>query len=364
MATCSTFTFGNQPVTCHAYNKDQTELALSLNNEKVTMYKLVNKKWEKYDELVEHQGKVTGLDWAPNTNQIVSCGADRNAFVWHQDEFGKWKPTMVLLRINRAAICVRWSPQENKFAVGTGSRVINICHYDSDNNWWISKNIKKPIRSSVLSVAWHPNNYLIAAGSSDNKCRVFSAYVKAVEGRPAGNEWGKRLPFGELLAEYGSPSGGWIHGVGFNNDGTQLAWVSHNSCIGFAIGGEPEAKIARTRFRPFTSCYWTSPSSLVAVGFDCNPIAFNLGPNGFEFADKCDQEDGGGSAKQSKFGAMFRDMDSKGTTQAVSELKTRHKNSILEIIPCKSGFSTCGADGQVIQWSLNNLASKLQNLKL
>jgi len=167
MATCSTFTFGNQPVTCHAYNKDQTELALSLNNEKVTMYKLVNKKWEKYDELVEHQGKVTGLDWAPNTNQIVSCGADRNAFVWHQDEFGKWKPTMVLLRINRAAICVRWSPQENKFAVGTGSRVINICHYDSDNNWWISKNIKKPIRSSVLSVAWHPNNYLIAAGSSD-----------------------------------------------------------------------------------------------------------------------------------------------------------------------------------------------------
>jgi len=172
------------------------------------------------------------------------------------------------------------------------------------------------------------------------------------------------LPFGELLAEYGSPSGGWIHGVGFNNDGTQLAWVSHNSCIGFAIGGEPEAKIARTRFRPFTSCYWTSPSSLVAVGFDCNPIAFNLGPNGFEFADKCDQEDGGGSAKQSKFGAMFRDMDSKGTTQAVSELKTRHKNSILEIIPCKSGFSTCGADGQVIQWSLNNLASKLQNLKL
>ena len=26
---------------------------------------------------------------------------------------------------------------------------------------------------------------IVAAGSSDNKCRVFSAYVKAVEGRPA-----------------------------------------------------------------------------------------------------------------------------------------------------------------------------------
>ena len=31
---------------------------------------------------------------------------------------GKWKHTLVLLRINRAATCVRWSPQENKFAVG------------------------------------------------------------------------------------------------------------------------------------------------------------------------------------------------------------------------------------------------------
>ena len=30
--------------------------------------------------------------------------------------------TLVLLRINRAATCVRWSPEENKFAVGSGAR--------------------------------------------------------------------------------------------------------------------------------------------------------------------------------------------------------------------------------------------------
>ena len=66
-----------------------------------------------------------------------------------------------MLRINRGAICVKWSPLENKFAVGTGSRVIAICYYDDDNKWWASKSIKKPIRSSVLSLSWHPNNYLI-----------------------------------------------------------------------------------------------------------------------------------------------------------------------------------------------------------
>jgi len=33
-----------------------------------------------------------------------------------------WKPTLVLLRINRAATYVRWSPLENKFAVASGAR--------------------------------------------------------------------------------------------------------------------------------------------------------------------------------------------------------------------------------------------------
>lgn len=111
-----------------------------------------------------------------------------------------------MLRINRGAICVKWSPLENKFAVGTGSRVIAICYYDDDNKWWASKSIKKPIRSSVLSLSWHPNNYLIgnillininyaflAAGTSDHKCRVFSAYLKQIESRPSVSVWVEEL---------------------------------------------------------------------------------------------------------------------------------------------------------------------------
>ena len=35
----------------------------------------------------------------------------------------------------------------------------------------MSKHIKKPIRSTVLSLDWHPNNVLLAAGSCDFKCR-------------------------------------------------------------------------------------------------------------------------------------------------------------------------------------------------
>ena len=36
---------------------------------------------------------------------------------------------------------------------------------------WVCKHIKKPIRSTVLSLDWHPNNVLLAAGSCDFNCR-------------------------------------------------------------------------------------------------------------------------------------------------------------------------------------------------
>ena len=36
---------------------------------------------------------------------------------------------------------------------------------------WVSKHIKKPLRSTALSIDWHPNNYLLAAGSCDFNAR-------------------------------------------------------------------------------------------------------------------------------------------------------------------------------------------------
>ena len=41
---------------------------------------------------------------------ICNLSKDRNAYVWTLQD-GKWKPTLVILRINRAATCVKWSPK-------------------------------------------------------------------------------------------------------------------------------------------------------------------------------------------------------------------------------------------------------------
>jgi WD40 repeat protein len=76
---------------------------------------------------LQHDKTITSIDWAPNSNRIVTASQDRNAYVWQQTpdpQTGRtiWKPTLVLLRINRAATFVRWSPLEDKFAVASGAR--------------------------------------------------------------------------------------------------------------------------------------------------------------------------------------------------------------------------------------------------
>ena len=97
------------------------------------------------------------------------------------------------------------------------------------NDWWVSKHLKKPIRSTVNCIDWHPNNVLIAVGSTDYRCRVFGTYIKGVDVKVKDLPptcWGKKLKFGELLGDYGTgASTGWIHDVSFDDSGDKIAYV-------------------------------------------------------------------------------------------------------------------------------------------
>jgi WD40 repeat protein len=48
-------------------------------------------KWEVTATLDQHDLRVTGIDWAPKTNRIVTCSADRNAYVWNLEVTKKVK---------------------------------------------------------------------------------------------------------------------------------------------------------------------------------------------------------------------------------------------------------------------------------
>ena len=54
------FNFGIQPIVCHAWNKDKTQLALSANNNDVQIYQKSGKKWNLIHTLSEHTLNVTG----------------------------------------------------------------------------------------------------------------------------------------------------------------------------------------------------------------------------------------------------------------------------------------------------------------
>ncbi|ORY24207.1 WD40-repeat-containing domain protein [Naematelia encephala] len=386
------------PLTGVAFSPDRSQVAVSPNNNEAQIYSKTGDTWELKQTLAEHDKLITAISWAPQTNRIVTCSQDRNAYVWTPTESG-WKPALVLLRINRAATCVKWSPNEDKFAVGSGARTIAVCSFDEENNWWVSKHVKKPLRSTVLSIDWHPNNVLLAAGAADAKAYVFSAFIKGIDAKPEPTVWGDRLPFGTICGEFSTPNGGWVHDVAFSPSGDVLAYVGHDSSVSIVYpsgpGSPPTAHISiRCPALPYLSLTFTSESQLIAAGHDCQPVVFTGSSAGWAHSYSLDDPSSGGSkgltptATGSRVPSggpgrlnneafnLFRQADSKGVSSrsnSVSapssagmaavgqdgQLLTVHQNSITFIEPYEWNSSgevtkvtTAGKDGRLVIWSV------------
>lgn len=369
---------GDDALISHAYNGDRTLLALSVNTSDVYILmvpKTASQRYQIVDVLKEHSALVTGIDWAAKTNQIVTCSADRNAYVWTKVQ-NKWQHTLVLLLIDRAAICVKWSPLEDRFAVGSGSKVLSICSFEKECNWWGSKKIKKPIKSTVTCLDWHPNNVLIACGSSDFRVRVYSAYSKNGDTE---SSWGKHSAMGTVLFDHYEGDGGWVLSVCFSADGSKLVWVKRNSTIYVADstlnnsgkGGTIPVARLRTEFLPFVSCLWIGSSTFVAAGYDCCPMVFNYNHPSIKFVHQLDVNDG--SKTGGKLTAMkkFQDFDRMATADNIgSRLSTIHQNCINELRIFSGDrskalkLSSIGRDGNLVMWDLPSLCQQIANLKI
>jgi len=346
-------------VTCHAWNADKSKFAYCPNNNEIRIWGKSGGDWVQEHVLTEHDSVVTGIDWAPQTNRIVTSSQDRNAYVW-TFQGGVWKPTLVILRITRAATSVQWSPKENKFAVSCGAKCVAVCHFDKDNDWWVSKHIKKH-KSTVLKVAWHPNNIFIATGSSDYKARVFSAFIKGEDEKPGNTPFGSKLPFGELLAEY--PVGAWVHSITWSPSGNRLAFVAHDSTITFVdvSGGAPgTVQNVKTAYLPLMDLLFVNDNNVVAAGHSCSPFQFtNSGGNwaltGPVSEGKKEAQKAAGN--RAAFD-MFKNKVEVGQSTNVQTLDTVHQNCITCLQPYqKAGaevkqFTSSGLDGRLVVWSL------------
>ena len=103
---------------------------------------------------------------------------------------------------------------------------------------------------------------------------MFSAYIKEVDEKPASTPWGSKMPFGQLMSEFGgSGTGGWVHGVSFSASGSHQAWVSHDRTIS-VVGASKIVQVStlKTEFLPLLSVSFVSENSFVAAGHDRCPL--------------------------------------------------------------------------------------------
>jgi len=344
-------------ISAHAWNAQRNKVAICPNTNEILIFSRQGSDYALEATLKEHDAVVTGIDWGAKTNRIVSCSHDRNAYVWTNVN-GEWKPMLVILRVDRGATSVAWSPKEDKFAVGSASKAIAICYFEQENNWWVSKHIKKNLNSTVLAIDWHPNNVLLAAAGTDDCVRVFSGFVAGIDNRQDvanGTAFGDKLPFGTLLAEF--PTNAWIHSVRWSPSGNTLAWACHDSSAHFleCSTKEHQLQVVKYNFLPFRDILFVDEVRLVGVGHDCNPTLFSDRNGQWTFDRQLDSDVGGaakavgGDAK-----AMWQNKTTKGTTDAAdtaTTLLTKHQNQIVEIRRINpTMFSTVGIDGSLGVW--------------
>jgi len=383
-------------VTAHAWSPDRKQIALCPNTEDVLIYSNADNadvsQWKLEHTLKGHDLVVSAIDWSPVHNKLVTCSHDRNAFVWTFKN-GEWKPSLSILRINRAALCVKWSPDGKKFAVASGANVVPICHYEEVNDWWISKMVKKH-KSSVLWVAWHPNSQLLATASSDFRCRVFSAYIPNVDSSGVdsilcGNT--SQTSFGEVLAEYDA-SNGWVEGCAWSPNGFTLAYVGHDSSLTFNCWdpknpkADPHIVTFKEGFLPSVVVMFLSDTVAVTAGHDFKPHIYqHPGPNKGDWKYLGSPEKAPAKSKDDKASAdapvdarkMWANKTVKGQGTSASDddaggVWTKHTNSITDIKPYGDTqytfkvdtFSTSGLDGNVWIWKGSDLKSAVAGLNL
>lgn len=378
-------------ISCHAWSPDRKRIAVCENTEFVYIYSNADKpyeNWVKEHTLKGHDLLVTAIDWSAANGKIVTCSHDRNAFVWTL-EGKEWMPSLSILRINRAALSVKWSPDGTKFAVASGAKVVPVCHYEKANDWWISKMIKKH-KSTVLDVAWHPNSQLVATASCDFKCRVFSAYIPEVKG---GNPSTRTMlgdvtttAFGDLLAEFDS-SNGWVESCAWSPSGQKLAFTGHDSSLSVVQfpessgGSRPTCQTIKGNSLPNITVLFLSDNVLIGGGHDRNPHIYQSDSKGYwTLLGMADSKSGSSSPKakaSSGFSSArdkFKQMVTRGqeSDSASAAMWTKHTNAITCMKPYGDGtwksktdsFTTSGMDGRIVVWSAKNISKSIPDLKL
>jgi len=359
------------PITCHAWNKDMSMLAICPNTCDLLIYNIKDRKaFDLAYTLNEHTQVISSVDWHPETNKIVTCSHDRNAYVWTLIEDKKiWKKDLVVLKLNRAATYVRWSPDGKKFIVGTGTNKIRFCEYQEEHHWWQSFNIKyqKPTpQPTTLCCEFFPCGDYIVSTSTTRHCSILATRDELAKPTKTGPDF--------IIDKFDSQ--GWNNSCAVSPQGNWVAFTSQDSFIRFihrseiSFSGKTEEEKPKKTINinglPLLSIQFLGENTLVGAGYDCQPRLFYLNGEQWEDLGLIDLPDIREASGPSNKGGMAGKLAAFGGKPAptTTENQPIHNNILLGLRIQKNTFSICANDGKVSIWPYEVIQKHFADKKL
>ena len=290
------------------FNKDFTEVALSKKDNKIYIYSikdlLKTDTWKLIHTLESHYQYISGLDWCPETNRILSCSYDKTTFVWDFTELKdekKWVPSNVVWTTKLGYLCCKWNKRGDKFCEGTSAKHLLIGYYNKKTNWWMCKAIKvpkkidenaektketknkkekeetqNPHKSSVVACEIDPSSLFVLSGSTDLRVYVSSCYLPKIDDQFLTEEQkAAAVPFGQVIYEFKENS--WINSLTWLPSGERGVVAGQDAVILVLNPKEEKEKqteIIRCKHSPATMIIPKSDTSFYAVCYDRNIIEY------------------------------------------------------------------------------------------
>ena len=258
-----------------SFNKDFTQVALSQKDNIIYIYSVPNlmktDTWKLLHKLKSHYQYISGLDWCPATNRILSCSYDKTTFVWDLVE-KNWTPSSIVATTKLGYLCCKWNKRGDKFCEGTSAKHLFIGYFNAKTKWWMNVNIKCH-KSSVVTCEIDPTSLFVISGSTDLRIYVSSCYLPEIDDNFLTEDL-KPLakPFGEVIYEFKENS--WINSVTWLPSGNLGLAAGQDAIITVVNPKESKTEEIRCKHSPVTMLIPKDDNSFYAVCYDRNIIEY------------------------------------------------------------------------------------------
>ena len=287
-------------ISCVAFNKDFTQVALSKKDNLIYIYSIKDimkpDTWKLLYTLDSHFQYISGLDWCPKTNRLLSCSYDKTSFVWEFSD-KKWNPNNVVATTKLGYLCCKWNKRGDKFCEGTSAKQLLIGYFNKKSNWWMGVNIKAH-KSSVVTCEIDPTSLFVLSGSTDLRIYVSSCYLPEVDDQFL-NDSTKPLAqeFGQVIYEFKTNC--WVNSVAWLPSGNWGIVAGQDATISVINYSEQKSDVIRCKHSPATSLIPISDTSFLAVCYDRNIIEYGKEGDSWKIK-KTITEKGSGAQQKAK----------------------------------------------------------------